>query len=89
MHPDWARSLRDQCAAAGVPYLHKQNGEWISADQDECPVGGPPARWMWADGKQWSKHDGQRAIALFCRAGKKAAGRLLDGVLHDGYPEGF
>src|SRR5207245_2383388 len=24
MHPDWARSLRDQCVAAGVPYLFKQ-----------------------------------------------------------------
>lgn len=28
MHPDWARSLRDQCAAAGVPFLFKQWGEW-------------------------------------------------------------
>lgn len=39
MHPDWARSLRDQCAAAasssaavgqqkGVPYFFKQWGEW-------------------------------------------------------------
>jgi len=28
MHPDWARSLRDQCAAAGVPYFFKQHGEW-------------------------------------------------------------
>lgn len=28
MHPDWARSLRDQCAAAGVQYLFKQWGEW-------------------------------------------------------------
>jgi protein gp37 len=27
-HPDWFRSLRDQCAAAGVPYHHKQHGEW-------------------------------------------------------------
>jgi protein gp37 len=27
-HPDWFRSLRDQCAAAGVAYHHKQNGEW-------------------------------------------------------------
>jgi protein gp37 len=26
MHPDWARSLRDQCAAAGVPFLFKQWG---------------------------------------------------------------
>jgi protein gp37 len=27
MHPDWARSLRDQCTAAGVPFLFKQWGE--------------------------------------------------------------
>lgn len=26
MHPDWARSLRDQCQAAGVAFFHKQNG---------------------------------------------------------------
>jgi protein gp37 len=32
MHPDWARSLRDQCVAAGVPYFFKQWGE------HECTV---------------------------------------------------
>ena len=26
MHPDWARDLRDQCEAAGVPFLFKQWG---------------------------------------------------------------
>lgn len=26
MHPDWARALRDQCTAAGVPYFFKQWG---------------------------------------------------------------
>lgn len=30
MHPDWARTLRDQCAAAGVPFLFKQ---WGSHDE--------------------------------------------------------
>ncbi|QDH85191.1 hypothetical protein SEA_SALVADOR_57 [Gordonia phage Salvador] len=29
MHPDWARSLRDQCVHAGVPFLFKQFGEWV------------------------------------------------------------
>lgn len=29
MHPAWARSLRDQCAAAGIPYHFKQWGEWL------------------------------------------------------------
>jgi protein gp37 len=28
MHPDWARSLRDQCAAAGVAFFFKQWGSW-------------------------------------------------------------
>ena len=27
-HPEWFRSIRDQCVAADVAYLHKQNGEW-------------------------------------------------------------
>ncbi|MDR2891566.1 MAG: phage Gp37/Gp68 family protein [Deltaproteobacteria bacterium] len=28
MHPDWVRSLRDQCVAAGVPFFFKGWGEW-------------------------------------------------------------
>ncbi len=28
MHPDWARSIRDQCVAAGVPFFFKQWGEY-------------------------------------------------------------
>lgn len=31
MHPDWARSLRDQCAAAGLAFHFKQWGEWHTA----------------------------------------------------------
>jgi protein gp37 len=38
MHPDWARSLRDQCQAAGVPFFFKQWGEWGP------DVGVPPRR---------------------------------------------
>ncbi len=34
MHPDWARSLRDQCAAAGVAFFFKQWGEWLGQKQD-------------------------------------------------------
>lgn len=30
----WFRGLRDQCAAAGIPYLHKQNGEHLSEGLD-------------------------------------------------------
>lgn len=28
MHPNWARSLRDQCAGVGVPFFFKQWGAW-------------------------------------------------------------
>ena len=28
LHPDWARSVRDQCKDAGVPFFFKQWGEW-------------------------------------------------------------
>lgn len=37
MHPDWARSLRDQCQAAGVPFLFKQWGEWKPISQMSEP----------------------------------------------------
>jgi protein gp37 len=38
MHPDWARSLRDQCQAAGVPFFFKQWGEWLPTSlQDWTP----------------------------------------------------
>jgi protein gp37 len=30
-HPDWFRSLRDQCAAAGVPFHFKQYGQFMPA----------------------------------------------------------
>jgi protein gp37 len=87
MHPDWAQSLRDQCAAAKVPFLFKQWGEHLPADADECDAGIEHARLVWSDGSAWSESDGQRGcIALMARVGKKAAGRLLDGREHNEFP---
>lgn len=34
-HPDWFRNLRDQCAAANVPFLFKQWGEWKPVNAGE------------------------------------------------------
>lgn len=34
MHPNWARSLRTQCAAAGTPFFFKQWGGWAPARPD-------------------------------------------------------
>ncbi|MEW9586277.1 phage Gp37/Gp68 family protein [Paraburkholderia sp. DGU8] len=35
MHPAWPRMLRNQCQAAGVPFLFKQWGEWTDEDWGE------------------------------------------------------
>lgn len=85
MHPDWACSLRGQCAAAGVPYLHKQNGEWCDWTKN-----GVPGLWMHSDGRTvQSAETAARLGGVWTgmhRPGKKAAGRLLDGVEHNGFP---
>lgn len=71
MHPEWARSLRDQCAAAGAPFLFKQWGEFAPA---KGYSGDKMIHYVFPDMYQ------------MIRVGKKAAGRLLDGVQHDEYP---
>lgn len=70
MHPDWARQIRDQCAAAGVPFFMKQWGEFVSVSE----VAGPGAHFTFPDG------------ATVRRVGKARAGRLLDSVEHNGMP---
>lgn len=90
MHPDWARSLRDQCAAAGVPFLFKQWGEWAphraGAGGDE---GGDlrrgHVRYRQGDGREPDGHF-RRGDAAVARVGKKAAGRLLDDRTWDDFP---
>jgi protein gp37 len=80
MHPDWPRALRNQCLVPSVPFLFKQWGEHMPADDDECDPGVPPSRLVWSDGSTWIESDGQRGgVHLMARVGKKAAGRILDG----------
>lgn len=84
-HPAWFRQIRDACAEAGVPYHHKQNGEWLPAGDwyDDHPVS--LVQREWRDGEwQEVRPDAEEYVA---RIGKKAAGRLLDGVEHNGMPE--
>jgi protein gp37 len=33
MHPNWVRSLRDQCVEAGVSFLLKQRGEYLATNE--------------------------------------------------------
>lgn len=71
MHPDWARSLRDQCQAAGVPFFFKQWGEWGIHNLD------------WGAKKHMVIHEGWPTMS---KVGKKAAGRLLDGKEYNEFP---
>ena len=95
MHPAWARSIRDQCAAAGVAYFHKQNGafrvvydrdrddpDWRRCDAVAAET--PKGQWLNMAGGQG--FHGERVVRVV-PATKKAAGRLLDGVEHNGVPE--
>lgn len=86
MHPDWARSIRDQCAAAGVAYFFKQwggfepVGYWGNLD-DRLQLDAVIAQ----INPSYPCRD--PANYVMRRVGKTASGRLLDGVEHNGFPE--
>ncbi len=82
MHPEWAKSLRDQCVAAGVPFFFKQWGEWYPNAQGrlvpehQYPNPNHASEWL---------RDSNGALE-FARVGKLKAGRLLDGRTWDEQP---
>lgn len=88
MHPDWARSLRDQCARAGVAFFFKQ---WGEHEPTQLIADGRPEPWRRSpNGREsWAFHElGMECLpkVTFCRVGKKVAGRLLDGREHSEFP---
>ena len=138
MHPDWVRSLRDQCKAVGVPFFFKQWGAWATKNSVDCYCHGPDRNkrehpnsegisWL-ADGRicyqdftiaeharrvrageafnsravevdkqaisdfaaslkdENRKIDNPVGYQWMYRVGKKAAGRLLDGVEYNEWP---
>ncbi len=82
MHPDWERHIREDCAAAGVAYFRKQWGAWkaCASNDGEWPVDVPGFIRLRANGTRGP--DGWPMQLV----GKKAAGRLLDGVEHSAMP---
>lgn len=97
-HPEWFRSVRDQCATAGVPFLFKQWGEWIAYEPDAQPPFFTSQHGDMVDGHHLpaglSEHHQVGSWwwpdpmddTTYRRVGKKAAGRALDGVTHTGFP---
>jgi protein gp37 len=94
MHPDWARSLRDQCHAAGAAYFFKQWGNWhteFDRDNDD-----PDWRQPYSSYKEpnfqilnlaggCGFHGERVHVMRYCS--KKSAGRMLDGVEHNAMPK--
>ena len=91
-HPDWIRSVRDQCVAAVVPFFFKQWGEWLPEDQmpedhpgmfQDYQETGPNVRLV--------EYERGPAVAFpsipMFRVGKKAAGRVLDGRQWHEFPK--
>jgi protein gp37 len=114
-HPDWFRSLRDQCAAAGVAFHFKQFGEWMPFSQfaddgdwmyhplpdpetdesrrckyDSVCIAPDSSTFSTGTANQYHRiADGAFAGPghMNCfKIGKARAGRLLDGVEHNGFP---
>lgn len=103
MHPGWARSLRDQCVAAGIPFHFKQWGAWApvcaidNVDQfyHSAPLRDPEAirrckvstDVLQIDGRHGDPFDFGPGAMMVMEIGKHAAGRRLDGVEHNGMPD--
>jgi protein gp37 len=73
-HPDWARSMRDQCEVAGVPFHFKQWGKWVY-----------PSQMTEKTFRAWDYlHGSENHSPKPWGFTKQQAGRLLDGVEHNG-----
>jgi len=70
--PNWFTDLHAQCMRKEVAFHFKQWGDWVPGDGENLPA------------KRVAKaKDGTRMY----RVGKKLAGRVLNGELHDGLPK--
>lgn len=93
MHPDWARSLRDQCQAAGVAFWFKQWGDWVPESlllhRDKAPAAllSTAGRFRpLVHGKPEQAPLEPEGDITIRRVGKKTAGHVLDGRIWDQFP---
>jgi len=74
-HPDWFKSLRDQCVAAGVPFHFKAWGKWANKEIP-APAG---SDWSLAGGERWVYDGDNRArVTRYHDGGRELDGRTWD-----------
>jgi protein gp37 len=87
--------LRDQCAAAGVPFFFKQWGEWAPGENSDRAQTKTERTASWS-GDTWTFENITASYSQemhaddepdLWRLGKKQAGRLLDARTHDEFPQ--
>jgi protein gp37 len=67
---DWFRAVRDQCAAAGIPYHHKQHGEYVTVPVEDDP--------RMTGGRAYTHPTGARCAAIIRLPGR--SGTMRGGV---------
>lgn len=81
MHPDWARSLRDQCGVHRVPFFFKQWGHNLPECQASHLLPDDNAKWL-----RVQSPNNPDKVNRYLVVGKHASGNLLDGRAHQEYP---
>lgn len=86
MHPEWARSIIQQCRRAEVPVHFKQNGQWMLRErgvgQFNTAATHNRDRLVDMDGNvHWSKEAAGPEAVPMSKVGKKAAGCLIDATV--------
>ncbi len=89
LHPEWVRSLRDQCMLTFTAFLFKQWGEFAPLPPEQNATRDTWVAYLDHQEQEWDfgMLDVNRPYEIMPRIGKKAAGRHLDGVLHTEFPQ--
>ncbi len=86
MNPLWARSLRDQCAITKTAFFFKQWGCWEFFTGLPKPL--PLAQILDTPNERGEVvMDGGSQFCIMRHSDKFTAGRVLDGQIHDAFPE--
>lgn len=96
MHPDWVRSVRDQCQKAGTPFFFKQWGRWSpyvdSWSVSDIIKSKTETKVVDKSGAVYNAYEGgflswvDKGCKTVYRVGRKPAPNLLDGKQYHNWP---